>query len=228
MFKLKELKIPKDEVLRYLGYKKQGIDEALNNLIDETIEECKTLIAPKFIHATYNTIIAEDGVRLEGTNLFLPGNDIREHLKNAGKTVLMAVTLGGNIQTKIVFYEKINLTKALIMDSCATTVVEEICDMLEEYIKEEALNEGLSITFRYSPGYGDLPITIQKDFLKTLNADKRIGLTASESHLLLPRKSVTAIIGLIPKTEEVKKRNCAVCSNYKNCSFRREGIRCGS
>jgi hypothetical protein len=228
MFKLKELTIPKDEVLRYLGYKKQGIDEALDSLIDETIEECKNIITPKFTHATYNTIIDEDGVKLEGTNLLLPGNDIKEHLKNAKKTVLMAVTLGGDIQKKISFYEKINLTKALILDSCATTVVEEICDMLEEYIKEEALNEGLSITFRYSPGYGDLPITIQKDFINTLKADKIIGLTASESHLLLPRKSVTAIIGLIPNTGVVKKRSCEVCSNYNNCSFRREGIRCGS
>ena len=229
MFKLKKLLIPKDEVLRYLGYKNQNIDEQLNILIDETREECKKLIFPKYIYATYKTIIKDEGVILEGTNLILPGNDIKEHLKNAEKTVLMAVTLGGDIQKKISFYEKINLTKALILDACATTVVEEICDMLEDYIKEEAENESYAITFRYSPGYGDLQITIQKDFLNTLRADKTIGLTASESHLLLPRKSVTAIIGLIPKDKavEVKKRNCEVCSNYKNCNFRREGIKCG-
>lgn len=230
VFKLNELIIPKEEVLRYLGYRKQNIDKELNDLIDNTIEECKTLIAPKYIYQKFKTILSDDRVGFEGTNLLLTGKDISKHLKNSQNAILMAVTLGSEIQKKIAFYEKINLTKALILDSCATTAVEEICDRIEEHIKAQAKEEGLSITFRYSPGYGDLNITVQKDFLNALNAEKRIGLTASESHLLLPRKSVTAIIGLIPKDEstEHNKRNCEVCSNYEKCTFRREGIKCGS
>lgn len=206
----------------------QEIDSELDSLIDTTIEESKSLIAPKYVLGEYKTVIGENKVELEGTNLILLGNDIREHLLNAQSTVIMAVTLGSIIEKKIALYEKTNLTKALILDSCATTAVEEVCDIIEEYVKKEARNKGLGITFRYSPGYGDLPLSVQKDFIKTLSADKRIGLTTSNHYLLFPRKSVTAIIGLIPEEMESKKRTCEVCKNYENCSFRREGTSCGS
>ena len=225
---LKNINIPKSEVLRYLGHKKnQKIDNKINNLIDETIEEAKKLINPKYVLSYFNTFIKEDGVTFENTNLLLKGKDIRNHLKDSKRTVLMAVTLGSIIEKRIMLYERTNLTKALILDSCATAAVEEVCDIIEDDVKNKALKENLSITFRYSPGYGDLPLDIQRDFLNTLNANKIIGLTVSENNLLMPRKSVTAIIGLIPKEKEISKRTCEVWKNYANCSYRKEGATCG-
>jgi len=226
--KIGKLEIPKDEVLRYLGYRSQLIDEKLDELIKLTIEESKTLITPRFITSRCNVSLVENGVKLLGTNILLTGNDIKEHLKDSKECVLMGVTIGGNIEKRINLYGKTNLTKSLILDSCATTAVEEICDKLEAYIKSEAIGNGESITFRYSPGYGDLLLDVQKDIINTLKAEKTIGLTVSAHNLLMPRKSVTAIIGLIPKDKEVKKKGCEVCKNYENCSFRKEGIVCGS
>lgn len=228
MLKLKPVTIPKDEVLRYLGYKKQEIEESLDKLINETIEESKELLLPKFVYGSYKNKLQENGVLLEGTNLVFKGKDIKEHLKYSNEVAVMAVTIGSKIETRIKFYEKSNLTKALILDSCATTAVEEVCDQIEEYIKMEANKKNLSITFRYSPGYGDLPLTIQGEVISVLKADKTIGLTASAHHLLFPRKSVTAIIGLIPMGQEIKEKGCETCKNYETCGFRREGIVCGS
>lgn len=228
MLKLKPVTIPKDEVLRYLGYKKQEIEESLDKLINETIEESKELLLPKFVYGSYKNKLQENGVLLEGTNLVFQGKDIKEHLKYSNEVAVMAVTIGSKIETRIKFYEKSNLTKALILDSCATTAVEEVCDQIEEYIKMEANKKNLSITFRYSPGYGDLPLTIQGEVISVLKADKTIGLTASDHHLLFPRKSVTAIIGLIPMGQEIKEKGCETCKNYETCGFRREGIVCGS
>ncbi len=224
----KGLSIPKKEVLRYLGHKNQEINGNIDRLIDETIEEAKELIAPKKVVARYRITIKDTGVYLDNTNLVLTGEDIKNHLKYSKDIYIMAVTLGSVIEKKIAYYEKIDLTKAIILDSCATTAVEEFCNYIEEDIKKIAENENMGITFRYSPGYGDLPIDIQKDFLDTLNATKVIGLTVSRHNLLMPRKSVTAIIGLIPKDKELNKRTCEVCSNYENCKFRKEGVSCGS
>ena len=56
--------------------------------------------------------------------------------------------------------------------------------------------EGKNCKPRFSPGYGDLSITIQKDFLQALNADKTVGLSLSEGNLMIPEKSVTAFIGV--------------------------------
>lgn len=225
---MKNYNIDKNEVLRYLGYKGQEIDSPTNSLIDECIEETKKIINPRWIYKIHDIELSEDGVIVSNTNLLLKGNDIKNHLSKSKKTVLMAVTLGIEIEKKIKLYEKISLAKALVMDSCATTVVEEICDNVEEEISEIAKKEGKGLTFRYSPGYGDLPIETQKDFIKAIRAESEIGLSASAHNILFPRKSVTAIIGFIPEDIKVKKRSCETCSNYERCNFRKEGISCAN
>ena len=223
-----ELEINKEEVLRYLGYKGQDIDENLNSTIEECREEIKKVITPRVVYSYKNIKLSDDGVEVITTNLILKGKDIKEHLKNSTECVLMAVTLGNEVEKRTRLYEKTNLTKALILDACATTAVEEVCDIVENSVKEKAILDGMNITFRYSPGYGDLPLDVQNSFLRALDAQKKIGLTVSENNLLFPRKSVTAIIGIVNSGIEKKRKSCKECSNYENCSFRREGESCGA
>ena len=104
---------------------------------------------------------------------------------------------------KVISEHQINdMTSALILDSMASTAIEQVCDAAEKEIKEK-INKDNFMTWRFSPGYGDLPITLQREFVRVTDAEKRIGLTVNEGGILLPRKSVTAIIGLskepIPK-----------------------------
>jgi len=223
-----ELDINKEEVLRYLGYKGQDIDENLTSTIEECREEIKKVITPRVVYSYKNIKSSDDGVEVITTNLILKGKDIKEHLKNSTECVLMAVTLGNEVEKRTRLYEKTNLTKALILDACATTAVEEVCDIVENGVKEKAILDGMNITFRYSPGYGDLPLDVQNSFLRALEAQKKIGLTVSENNLLFPRKSVTAIIGIVNSGIEKKRKSCEECSNYQNCSFRKEGESCGA
>lgn len=222
-----KLQINKNEVLRYLGYKGQDIDENIVNLIEECREEIKKIITPRVIYEYKDIIQLDEAIEVVNTKLILYGKDIKEHLKYSKQCVLMAVTLGNDVERKTRLYEKINLTKALILDACATTAVEEVCDYVERIVKEKAILNNKDITFRYSPGYGDLPLDVQSSFLRALGAQKRIGLTVSENNLLFPRKSVTAIIGIINSGSKKKIKSCKKCTNYKNCSFRREGEICG-
>lgn len=222
------LKIDRDEVLRYLGHNGQKIDDNMIGLIDECRREVVNIISPRFVYRYMNVRSDEDGVIVEGTNLVLRGSDIKNHLKDSTECALLAVTLGNEVERKTRQYERINLTKGIILDACATTAVEEVCDMVEAEIKEYAEKKNMGITFRYSPGYGDLPLDIQGSFLNVLDAQKKIGLTASQNNLLFPRKSVTAIIGIINKNIKIKKKSCTECNNYENCSFRRKGENCGA
>ncbi len=223
-----ELEINKEEVLRYLGYKGQDMNENMTAMIENCRVEIKTIIIPRVVYIYKDIKLSDDGVEVITTNLILKGKDIKEHLKNSKECVLMAVTLGNEIERKTRLYEKSDLTKALILDACATTAVEEVCDIVENRIKEKANLSGMDITFRYSPGYGDLPLDVQNNFLRALDAQKKIGLTVSENSLLFPRKSVTAIIGIVNSGIKNKIKSCEECSNYENCSFRREGENCGA
>ncbi|MFA9422765.1 MAG: methionine synthase, partial [Sedimentibacter sp.] len=94
--------------------------------------------------------------------------------------------------------------------------------VVEGEIKDLAAKEGSSITFRYSPGYGDVPISHQGDILAALNAQKLIGLSVSDSSILIPRKSVTAFIGF-SNSDRINKKSCYNCNLFGNCSFSKEG-----
>ena len=86
---------------------------------------------------------------------------------------------------------------------------------------------GKYMTFRFSPGYGDYPIEMQKEYLRILDAPRKIGLTTGDSCLLVPSKSVTAVLGISDNPIERRKRGCAICSMKGKCRFRRNGEHCG-
>lgn len=230
---IKELiKIDKKEVLRYLQYKNQNINEDLSNLIDESIEETKKIINPKFVLRRYpiKKISKENGkkqVILENGNLILESNDIYNLFEKCDECILMATTLGLDIEREIRKLTYTNLTKGVIMDACATTAIEEVCDVVQENIAKNLLSEDRYITYRYSPGYGDLSIDKNIDINNILNSQKEIGLTVTNSGIMIPRKSVVALIGVSDKKAISAKKSCDYCNNRHNCDYKKEGHSCG-
>jgi hypothetical protein len=218
---MKNVEIGRKEVLRYLGYRNQIVDEKLEELVCGCMEELKGIAAPKYICRTLRITSRDWSISLEDGLFELPGKAISRHLNGSGECILMAATLGSEIDKKIRYYEKIDLAKALILDACATAFIEAVCDRVCKDIEKNELPVGKHLTFRFSPGYGDLPIDIQKGFLEVLNAGKRIGLTASSTNILLPRKSVTAVIGITEKKCAENKSGCAACSKSTECIYKR-------
>lgn len=222
-----EINIDENEVLRYLGYKGQKIEEELLLKIRDTIEEGKKLFAPKVIYKEYPINILENGVDVVGTTLVLEGNDIKKLLIGSNRCILMAATIGNYIEKKIRLYERIDLTRGMILDSVSTTAVEELCDKVCALIEKDIIEDFEDLTFRYSPGYGDLSLNIQKNFIEVLDATRKIGVNVSEHMLLFPRKSVTAIVGIRKKLGKKTKKSCINCKNYENCLYRKEENSCG-
>lgn len=223
------MEVNRNEVLRYLGYKKGDIGESISRLIDECIEEIKKYSNYKYTYKLFTIKQLEEEIELLNSKLILKGSDISHHLKDSTMCAVLGVTLGSLVDTKIKFYEKTNLTKALILDACASTAIEWVCDEASNKIKEEALNDyDLGITYRYSPGYGDFGIDIQPEIINALEAQKKIGLTVTETNILIPRKSVTAIIGFQDKNIISIHPGCRACNNAKWCQLRKGGNYCGN
>lgn len=225
---MNSININKDEVLRYLGYKNQALEENTLALINEGIEETKSLIDPRYSYRFFTILREEKGIFLKEYPLYLPGNNISYHLRNSKSCVLFSATLGINVDRRISYYEKIDMAKALILNACATTAIEEFCDSICEEIGQEVKIDNKKLTARYSPGYGDFPLGLQKELLEATMQYKNIGITASEYNILYPRKSVTAILGIIDEALPLEKKSCANCSGVSNCNFKREGDVCGA
>ncbi len=219
--------IKKDEVLRYLGYNAQPISDALNALIIEIIDEASVLARPNYTHKKFAIQIADNKVNLLETSYSLHGSDIVNHLRNSVYCTIIATTIGITIEQRINYYNKFDLTKALILDACGTVAVESYTDQVQELVRIEADELGYGITYRYSPGYGDLPITSQQIIARLLETEKKIGLTVTADNVLLPRKSVTAIIGYQDRTIVNQIQKCDTCSSRMFCKFAKEGGYCG-
>lgn len=227
---ISNISVDKSEVLRYLGHNGQEIDKDLNLRINECIQETKKEIDTKYVYEIYDikNDLDLNTIKFENTNLTLKSKDVSELLKDCDKCVLMCATLGFNIEKNIRRYSYNDLTKGVIVDACATTSIEEICDLIQDNILQEISKGGKSLTMRYSPGYGDLDISANRDILKVLDAHRRIGVTVTNTGIMIPRKSVVALIGITNKKVKKVKRTCENCSNRFNCEYRRKADGCGS
>jgi len=204
-----------EDVLRYLKSKDMK-NHQIEDLIAEVIDEVKKIATPKHIYGFFE-IEKTESIHILNTKIYIKSLNLMNHLKNSDSIAIMAASLGIEIDRNIKINEKINLTKSIIMDAVATAYIEEICDEVQEKIRIEALNREKFITSRYSPGYGDLKIETQREILAILNA-RKIGLTLTESMIMIPRKSVTAFIGLCTYDPETKSK-CETCDNKKNCDY---------
>lgn len=223
-----ELKqLDRAEAFRYMGMRGGEIPEKINELADECEQRLLAAISPKFVYAVFELerLHDTDGILVKNTPLVLKGKSIAEHLAGCEKCVLFAATLGAGADTVIRGFESGAMEKAVIADSLASAAIEQVCDLAEQEIKEKLA--GMNFTWRFSPGYGDLPLDIQRDFLETLNAAKRIGLTVTDSLILIPRKSVTAVIGVSEHEIPAGSRSCTACKMRGKCEFRKRGERCG-
>lgn len=227
-----EIQIDKNEVLRYLGYRSSNVDKNTSNMIDHCITELRTIARYRY---TYSIFDIEVGfykdmscINVKDTNLRFTGNDIYEHLRDSRKCAVMAVTLGVEVDNAIRLAQNTDMLKAVVLDSCASEYIEKVCDYVKSEILIEARKLGCGINFAFAPGYGDFPLDIQKKLVDAVDAGRKIGLTVTENYLMIPRKSVTGVVGFVRDLEYSRhKSKCETCSMRKTCVFRKDGKTCG-
>lgn len=208
-------KLNRSEAIRYLG----GAGIQMNDQMEVLMDECEKMVlekaAPKFLYIELDL----------PCDTIMGGRDIANHLDGCEKAILMCATLGAEIDKLIRISQISDMAKAVVLDSFASVAVEQVCNKVDEIIAEKY--DGYYMTFRFSPGYGDYPISLQQDFLRMLDAPRKIGLTTNDNYLLMPTKSVTAVLGLSENPIERKKRGCAICNMRGKCRFRKNGEHCG-
>lgn len=157
---------------------------------------------------------------------YLQGNDILRHLEGCGSCVLLACTLGAGVDAALRAAGASDMAYAVVLDALASVAVEQTADAAEQTLRNEEREEGQFLTGRFSPGYGDYPIAVQNDLLRLLDAPRKIGLCATPAHLLTPRKSVTAVLGVAGHPVTGRRAGCANCALRERCAYRKEGKTC--
>lgn len=178
------------EVYRYMGAV-YGND-SVNDLLTEVLPQFLNNIDCKSCYMVVPVSLQEDYVDLD--LLRLKSAHLAENLSGCSHAILFAATIGTEADRQRRIASVTSPTKALILDAMGSAAIEAFCDELCEVIKKQYC--GCRIHPRFSPGYGDLPLECQRELLGVLDAHRRIGLTLSDTLMMLPQKSVTAIMGI--------------------------------
>lgn len=209
--------IPLQQVLYYMGYKDQTLEQ---DLLDQ-IQACIDIIMKIEPKLTYRIFSKE-----ELQNITFPGKDIQELIKPSQSIIFLACTLGQEIE-KIMYQKEItNLGDAFILDACCNAAIENVCDDFEEQVRSQCQKNHLFLSDRFSPGYGDFPLSFQKTLTDCLQTSKQIGLHLTPTYLLTPRKSVTAICAISDQEYTHRHRGCEVCTLFMTCALRKRGKSC--
>ena len=213
-----------DEVLRYMGCPPQHAGAELRAQAERWGQKICAAARPRWAWRSFDIALEERGVRFS-CGLLLPGQDLKNHLRGCRRAVLFGATLGAQVDALIRRTQSGDMLQALALDCAAAAAVEEVCDQIE--MELQGMFPGCFFPFRFSPGYGDLPISLQNELLDLLDAPRRVGLTASASHTLIPCKSVTAVLGVADGPIEQTVRSCLGCPAHDNCQYRKSGGHCG-
>ena len=214
------MKIDEKEILRYLGYQNAPPDLEIMNLIAACTEELKSAATPH--HILQTTALARPcGDTLAFAGITVHSRDLSQHLAGCEEAVLFAATLGAPVDLRLERCAKVSMGRAVVMQACAASLIEAYCDECQEPVVRDAAARGLYLRPRYSPGYGDFDIAHQREFLNVLDCPKRIGLTMTDSFMLAPSKSVTAVIGLTKEAQGCHIAKCMTCK-AQNCPFRKD------
>lgn len=205
----------KENALKYLGYDHQSIDVHLHQLIDECIEEIDKMSSFKVTYRKFP--LSFHPLKIDEIDLNIDYPDLNQLFQNCHDVVIIACTLGLQFDQKAHYYSHIDMTKATVLDAVASSYLEAKCDTFENnnFIGKR--------TFRFCPGYGNVPIELNKELARIIESYKKIGLTVQESNILLPQKSMIGLIGL---GDLKKEKSCLNCFHIKDCDFRKRGQTC--
>jgi len=202
-----ETAINEKEVLRYLGYRGCAADGRVSSLIAELIGLFTADVIPKSVYGIWDCQIDSSTAAFGGMSV--KSENLCEHLKDCRRAVLLAATLGTRADTLLRRFSVQDMEKAVIAQAVCAAMIEAYCDGIEGEILQKMELSGLYKTPRFSPGYGDFDISYQKDILKILNCS-RIGLALTDGYMLIPSKSVTAVIGFSKEKNQAPEK-CERC-----------------
>ncbi|MCL1903252.1 MAG: hypothetical protein FWF94_02400 [Oscillospiraceae bacterium] len=140
------------------------------------------LINPKYIRLLFP---------IEKCPIPLIGEDIKRHLRNSESVLICAATLGEVFDRLLRQLQVDDMAGAVFLDSLAGEYLEKFIDNSDRELTDER-----KLSMRYSPGYGDFPLSVNRDIIEVLNASTRIGLCVTDDYILTPQKSITGLIGV--------------------------------
>lgn len=192
---LRELRIGKISSLKELP------EQNIARYIKKAMDDGYSLIDAKAIYRTFRLIKAPGKIpAVEGAPDLFFGKKIVELMEQSDYVTLLLTTIGPALPEKTDRIIKTEPTDAFYLEHVGGWMADYLADRIEERVQREASKNGYTLTFRYAPGYGDWTLEAQPMILKLVDAEK-VGVRLTDTNIMVPRKSVSAALGWVPKKD---------------------------
>ncbi|MBE7070722.1 MAG: Vitamin B12 dependent methionine synthase activation subunit [Ruminococcaceae bacterium] len=213
--------IPENEVRRYMGYRGQvEASPETDAMVKKAVSSLEKDCSPKYVAREFPVSI--DGTSVKIADVTIESRALARNLAGCTCCVLFAATAGPACDMLV---KRASVTSSAYASCCqaaGAAAVEAYCDQINGKIKDEYEARGLFARPRFSPGYGDLSIQHQKDWFRLLDVTKNTGIELTDSLLMVPTKSVTAVIGFSSEKLPCIKQGCELCTMSATCAFSRK------
>ena len=218
----------RQEMYRYMGCGGAAPAPEVASEAEQCLSELRASVEPKTVWRRFPLEFPGEGtVRIEGMEI--RSSALFRNLAGCREVFLMGATLGLSPDRMTARAQAAGkVSRAVMIQAAAAALIEEVCDELNEQLRLEAARENKTLRPRFSPGYGDFSLEHQRGLFRILELQKRIGVTLTEHLLMMPSKSVTAVIGIsdVPpdtlygKRGDEQESGCDACGRV-DCSFRK-------
>ena len=202
MERRKPAAIDRATALRYMGASGWTPDAATAVLLDKAEQTVLTAAAPRAVYR-----------RLPRTALPLEncGSDLTRHLQGCDEVLLLAATLGAEVDKLLRRMELTDIALAAAADALARCFWNKSVTSWRTKYALKSRRRGVFMTGRYAPGYGDCPLELNDALCLAADTVRGCGLAVTPQHLLTPRKSTTAILGIARPSRDRTRAGCATC-----------------
>lgn len=193
------------ELYRYAGFARHKLNDVDDVQMKELAQSAVELVSEKMncrsVYSRFQLELTEDDT-ISFAGKSLQSHHLTLNLKGCHSVYLFAATLGPGVDKAIQRESKINPAKAVMMQAAGAMFIEKYCDMFMDYLLEEEKAQGNLLKPRYSPGFGDVGLEVQKTFFELLECQKNLALTLNDTLIMSPEKSVTAFVGVYKNENE--------------------------
>lgn len=210
---------PLREILRYLGCREESAGRALLEEVDECVRQLGIVVTPRHIYRKYEISQNENGMLRIG-GIQIRSRDLSKNLAGCSSCYMIAATLGLGPDRLIKRSQTGRISEAVIYQAAAAAMIEKYLGSLCDELAGDEKKRGQYLRPRFSPGYGDFPLRYQQEIFAVLQLPKTIGITLTESLMMVPTKSVTALMGVSETDTGCQSQGCEICKKT-DCPFRR-------
>lgn len=205
------------QILRYMGCRGET-EERLHKMAKEAADELPLLPKACFLRLPLS---AREPDVLDFGCFMVKSRNLYRNLEGCLEAYFMAVTIGMDSERYITRWSQISQVRALALDAAGSVAVENAAASTNAYLKTLAAGEGRFLRPRFSPGYGDFPLECQGEMIRILDAARKIGVSLTGQKMLLPVKSVTAVIGISASAVRCQgpQEKCETCEKM-DCPYR--------